>query len=29
VSNLAGMLFGSVSSGVIGNLVGATICVVE
>ncbi|MFH2128019.1 MAG: universal stress protein [Pseudomonadota bacterium] len=29
VSNLAGMLFGSVSSGVIGNLVGATICIVE
>ena len=29
VSNLTGMLFGSVSSGVIGNLVGATICVVE
>lgn len=29
VSNLGGMLFGSVSSGVIGNLVGATICVVE
>jgi len=29
VSNLAGMLFGSVTSGVIGNLQGATICVVE
>jgi len=29
LSNLKGMLFGSVSSGVIGNLVGATICVVE
>ncbi|MCB2226626.1 MAG: universal stress protein [Desulfarculaceae bacterium] len=29
VSNLTGMLFGSVSSGVIGNLQGATICVVE
>jgi len=29
VSNLTGMLFGSVSSGVIGNLEGATICVVE
>ena len=29
MSNLAGMLFGSVSSGVIGNLQGATICVVE
>jgi nucleotide-binding universal stress UspA family protein len=29
MSNLAGMLLGSVSSGVIGNLVGATVCVVE
>ncbi|MCF8031456.1 MAG: universal stress protein [Desulfarculaceae bacterium] len=29
VSNLTGMLFGSVASGVIGNLQGATICVVE
>lgn len=29
VGNLAGMLLGSVSSGVIGSLVGATICVVE
>lgn len=29
MNNLKGMLFGSVSSGVIGNLVGATICVVE
>ena len=28
-SNLAGMLFGSVSGAVIGNLVGATICIVE
>ncbi len=29
VSNITGMLLGSVSSGVIGNLVGATVCVVE
>ena len=29
MSNLSGMLFGSVSSGVVGNLTGASICIVE
>lgn len=29
ISNLTGMLFGSTSSGVVGNLTGATICIVE
>lgn len=29
MSNLSGMLFGSVSSGVVGNLSGVTICIVE